>query len=325
MRYSLKKKKKKASDLSTFKINARLEINVKNGTKKTIIAPKKFSIIDNSTEIIPFFENMKNTIYKSQLVFLDMTEIDNLTIETILYILAIFEFFNSKNIKYSISGNIPKNKECAEILLNSGFYKYVKSKFTNNKPNDDFLQIESNNIVCGGTAKQVMLFIIKHLKKSRIELQDMREILIELMNNSVEHAYRKEMKKNSKWYLMAKYDSINENIKFSFLDIGEGIPNTVNRNHKEKIKMILDKIVPLNLNIEDSFLIQSALDGEFRSETKQGHRGKGLPTIYEASKGNYIRDLIIFANKGYVNCANNYKEDIVSTFKGTLFTWKYIK
>lgn len=320
------KKKKNKTDNQCFKINSRLNQNLaKNIKLYHIIAPSNFSIVENYSQIIPFFENMKNAIFDSQVIFLDMSNVENFTIETILYILAIFDYFENRGVQCSISGNIPRDKKCAEIFQNSGFYRYVKSKSKlTGMDNGSYLQIKSNNIICGETAKEVMKFLIKHLNKSRVELQDLRDILVEMMSNSVEHAYSYSYTKSAKWYLMAMYDSQNNDIKFSFLDIGLGIPRTVYKKYRETFKNIIHKVTPFNTKVEDNFLINSALKGEFRSETKQGYRGNGLPTIYNNSQGDYIKDLIIYSNNGYVNCKNNHREDISSTFRGTLFTWKYI-
>jgi len=161
------------------------------------------------------------------------------------------------------------------------------------------------------------------LGKQRTENAKLYEIVIEMMANAIGHAYDIKLDKNPKWYLIAMYDEDNKAVQFSFLDTGFGIPRTVMLRHSEKIKKLIDKVNPFSNLLADSFLIQSALEGEFRSETGNGYRGKGLPSIYDASNTFYINDLIIFSNKGFINCDKKIEIDLKSTFYGTLFSWIY--
>lgn len=301
----------------TKKLN--LELISRNRIK--IIAPSNFSIINNPDETISFFEELKKRIDDEEKILLDSTNIETLTIDSILYLIAIFDNIEKNKIAYDIIGNLPQKKECKEIFQNSGFFNHVYSFYRSDEINEEYLQIESNNKVCNDTTKKVLEFIKKHLGKDRVELQDMKSILIELMTNSVEHAYKNRESYRSRWFLMARYDNISKEVKFSFLDRGLGIPNTVNKKMLEKLSQVTNKLKILDF-IPENTLIYSALKGEFRSETKERHRGKGLPSIYEASRANYIRNLVIYANKGYINLVDDVKKDIDSTFRGTLFTWK---
>jgi len=310
------------------KVNEKLRINLIHLAEslKRLNAPSNFSIVNNHKEVIDFFEDLKNKIWDGIPIKLDMAEIQSITIDSVIYLLSVFDSFNMIGLSFHIQGNAPNKKECKIILENSGFFEFVLSAYKNKKYDDNFLSIKNDNAVSSEIAKTVMQFIIKHLKKDRNNLKDLQRILIEMMNNTIEHAYSDSNKKASKWYLIAIYDKNENNIKFSFLDMGVGIPYSINKKHSEKVALLIDKLNPFGKIVDDSKLIASALDGEFRTRTMQKWRGNGLPTILKASRENYIEDLMIYSNKGVVKANKNDKicEDTKSTFKGTLYSWKYI-
>ena len=140
---------------------------------------------------------------------------------------------------------------------------------------------------------------------------------IELMLNTIQHAYNDSYEYEKKWYIFAdNKKSKNETITFVFLDTGLGIPTTVS-------KRICDKMKKIVFDTIDSNLLISALRGEFRSETKQKHRGKGLSGIYNLAKLKNIKGLKIISNKAYFN--DNNLINLEKSFKGTLFYWEMNK
>ena len=48
-------------------------------------------------------------------------------------------------------------------------------------------------------------------------------------------------------------------------------------------------------------------------------RGKGLPKIYSHSKEDNIKELIIIANKAFVNCKEDKTRNIKNSLNGTLY------
>jgi hypothetical protein len=68
----------------------------------------------------------------------------------------------------------------------------------------------------------------------------------------------------------------------------------------------------------------SALQGEFRTQTKKRYRGKGLPSIYKNAKEGSISNLKIISNYGYINCENEELKNFKIKFSGTLYNWDFI-
>ena len=68
----------------------------------------------------------------------------------------------------------------------------------------------------------------------------------------------------------------------------------------------------------------SVLNGDFRTRTEVGYRGKGIPRIYQRVKSNEINNLVLIANNGYVNCTTNKRKELKNKFHGTLFSWEFV-
>ena len=124
----------------------------------------------------------------------------------------------------------------------------------------------------------------------------------------------------NRWYIYA--ESVDDSIEFIFLDTGEGIPATIRKNFAEIVFQLVLKTQ------NDARFISSALKGAFRTETKEGYRGKGLPGIYEDSKSGNISGLTILSGNGECFASDSYEiieKNSDSFFEGTLVRWKYNK
>ena len=200
-------------------------------------------------------------------------------------------------------------------MANSGFLNYVKS---NNK-----IPLYSDNekiqIVCGKKidqiiAKKICDFVIAFGNRSKPQCHFLYDMLIELMSNTKQHAYYNYNNALlNYWYIFVEHDE-NE-IKFTFLDTGTGIPQTINKKFVEKIKM-------LNLKTDSQF-IHSTLLGQFRTETRESHRGKGLPQIFKYY--NYyhkFEKLKIISGKGTYGFGLSDNGSLTNSFQGTLFYWE---
>ena len=282
----------------------------KNGhIKIPFKVPKKFSLVDNADETINFFNTIldyiKNKYNKGNQLFFNMSDVEEVSNDALMYLIAIIK--NAK-IKFDSSGNLPQNKECKSLVLESGFLDYMNTlqnielTTTTNK-----LKIRMGNTIDINVAKSICDFFIENCGISKNNCKFMYDIIIELMTNTIQHAYTNSMLIGY-WYVFLE---IKDNIvRVVFLDTGSGIPETLRKKWFEKIKI-------LNLK-NDTELIQSALNGEFRSRTLQKYRGKGLPKIYQYYKSNKIDKLKLISRYGIVNENNKILQ---SKLQGTLFIW----
>ena len=244
-----------------------------------------------------------------------------ISVESVMYLIAILR--NIKRIEaHNIicEGNSPQDHDARQLLINSGFYSYVYCKGLNPKAKGkESIRITEGKQADGVLAGQVCEFILQHSNKPRGATRRIYPLVVELMTNTRQHAYRNHfgtMEEN--WYIFA--EDRKDYIQFVFLDTGAGIPYTIRKNFTERVAELFIR--------QDAMFIASALKGDFRTETKMEHRGKGMPEIYSISKEGIISDLTIISGKGMcvVGTEGEIEESVLATsFIGTLFSWKYEK
>ena len=281
-------------------------------------------LVQNRKESLDFFAEAVSATKmckKGQHIFFDLSSIITLSVESVMYLIAIIR--NIKRIKaHNIicEGNSPKDHDARQLLVDSGFYNYVYCKHINpDSKGKDSIRITEGKRADGALAGQVCEFILQNSNKPRSATRRIYPLIVELMTNTRQHAYNNHfgtMEEN--WYIFA--EDKKDYIQFVFLDTGAGIPYTIRKNFTERVAELFIR--------QDAKFIASALKGDFRTETKMEHRGKGMPEIYSISKEGIITDLTVFSGKGLciVGTDGSIEESILATsFIGTLFSWKYAK
>ena len=141
------------------------------------------------------------------------------------------------------------------------------------------------------------------------------------MSNTQEHAYNGNKKHYDNWLLFLQFYPEKSSIDFIFLDTGYGIPTTVRKQKLEVARQWFAKLGKTEFNESD--LVNSALNGAFRTRTKKRHRGKGLPKIYKYYNEGYINELNILSNKACITPDKQF--DLMKEMTGTLYFWKITK
>lgn len=286
------------------------------------VAPEKLSIVNNTVITISYFNAIIKEMSKKEFdkeFFFDISHVDFLTTDAIMYILAILKNIKGTAFRYKFSGNQPINSEAKNLMKRSGFYNYVNSEERSMEATIDTIQIvhgvQSDPIL----AKQICDFVNAQCKTETIFTTPIYKTIIELMTNTRQHAYKDgAVLNNACWYMHV--EALDDKIRFSFLDTGLGIPKTVSKKFLEKL---------LNKK-QDCDLISSALKGEFRTETKEKNRGKGLPLILDYCKEGKLENLEIFSGKGRCRllkgCGENIENnEFEESILGTLFLWEISK
>ena len=285
--------------------------------------PAAFSFINNPDGTTSFFEKLTHFITEKEnfgrKLFIDLAQIEILTIDALMYLLAIINNI-SRNIKknFRFVGNIPNDPAIKALIENSGFYKFVQ--YYGDKPlsrDADNIQIVSSDKVVTSLAKQISDFSSTKGGLTRSSCQFLYNMMIELMSNAHNHAYNeKDSILHPRWYCFAEHVDSENIIAFTFMDTGEGIPSTVNKRFYERLDL-------WKLRGDDKYVI-SALKGELRTETKKYYRGKGLPKVLESCKKGQIKNMRIISNKADVTVSGNsiVSRELPVSLKGTLFYWQ---
>ncbi|MCJ7826485.1 ATP-binding protein [Patescibacteria group bacterium] len=287
-----------------------------------MIAPLNFSLYSNPEETLSFFAKIEGKIREGKPVHFDMQKIEMLTIDAIMYFLAMLKKIKMLNIIYGVRGSVPKNENCKLLLQMSGFFDYVHSSSMTPELSRDtsIIQIATGQNAETDVAKKLCLFTMSKLGVNRQDISRLYQMIIELMTNTKQHAYNDIKRKfiTTDWYVFAKYDTEANAVRFIFLDTGEGIPSTVKKAFRER----LYEIAPFIGKSQTSY-IQSTLEGKLRTRTGIPYRGKGLPKIYSFYKDGHIKDLTIISNYGYFG--NKRSNDIHRELNGALFYWELSK
>ena len=184
----------------------------------------------------------------------------------------------------------------------------------------DKVQIVNGKVTDQEVARKMCIFVIEKLKTDKIFTNTLFKTLIELMSNAVHHAYNtnNEELMYPCWYIYAEY--VNDNkVQFIFVDTGLGIANTVRKNFLEKIRLKSNS---------DSGLIESAFNGEFRTETGKKNRGLGLPAIKDFVLRGNLNDFFVLSGKGsykLTECNGKnilQKNDYINNILGTVYSFQ---
>ena len=313
-------KKKKVTGFNNYIMQ---RYGIKKDNKLNFVAPRVFSLKDNPEETIVFFEkiiNRRNSQRTHTSLFIDSSKVDVLDITAIMYLVAIIrDVHRNKVHRCRFEGNLPDNEEARRVFINSGFldYVHVNGKIKTNNTDKKRIQIVFDKEVDGPLAKLICNFVHEACGYSRIDTFPLYNILVEMMTNTTQHAYKKGINGVNGWYLYA--ENLNDRVRFVFLDTGLGIPTTVRKNFWEKV-------LPLS---RDCDLVKSALDGEYRTQTKLENRGKGLPQISDCFSKGLLQNVFIYSGQGCCKLTNvNKNYDLLEyngKIFGTLFSWEILK
>lgn len=312
----ISKKNKKKSDKRR---NKTIKANMLDNVVYTL--PENFSILNNSDKTIECCNTIiddTNKIIsignKRNNLHIDMSNVKYITIDALMYLLAIIKNIklpDYRNIYWR--GNLPKDVKVRQIVQESGFLQFFKTTPSNIKHSSENVEIHAGNMVDSRINKKICDFVIDKLKTDKKNTRFLYDIINELITNAVQHAYdAKDSKLNPYWYIFVECTA--DDIKFTFVDTGLGIPKTVTKRFGEKFKEAFKQ------NKDDWHYIESALQGKvIRTSTNHPNRGKGLPGIHRYNNKK-IFDLTIISNYGYFNDLNKY--NLISPLSGTVFYWK---
>lgn len=308
IRQSVKKNKRKELIYTGTKSS-----NNKKAGPVVIDAPKNFSVVNNTVEVLAFFENAENILRTNDIVF-NLDNIEHLTVDAIALLIAKIKDKNFRNDKI-VFGTSPKTDSLKKIFRQSGFYSYVKSKIKVNPTlYSSLIHKITKNKVEPAIAKNVCLMGIRHSFGNENIFDPLYDIIIEIMQNTNNHAGDERGEYN--WWLQLYNDPTTKTSKYTFLDLGYGIFESLPaRNYKD----VIFKTLGIQDNVD---LVEALFKGEIKSRTGKPERGKGIPQVYESSKHDNFTKFILISNDVYVNLKTLEKHKLRESFNGTIFHWE---
>lgn len=286
--------------------------------------PEQFSFTENLEETAVFFSYMVEKIKKafpSSTFLIESKDVIMVTTDVIMYLIALMRNYKvCRKRMYSFYGTYPDDKMARQVYIESGFLKFVKSRSKKLPENNSKMSIMSGKKNDAVSAGAMCNFVSEKLGVPRDYSRKLYETIIEMMSNVYYHAYNDEEDEMvPAWYMYAEFDGAA--IKFVFLDTGLGIGKTVTKNS------LYEKVVS-RIGIEnESKLIKSALDGAFRTQTREINHGKGLPLINDFAHSEKVSNFHLLSGKGH--CWFDEKNDIFHTqdlrnkINGTIYIFTF--
>lgn len=256
--------------------------------------PRNFSLINNPEETMSFFMDFKNEIDRNQYgtqFIVDSSEVESVTVDALIYLIAILQ--NDKHNNYlnlSFAGNYPENEDAKRIYTECGFTDYVHSNMKALPESNDRVRIISGVNNSPESARELCDFVIASLGKSRKDILPIQKVLVELMSNVYHHAYEKNSFMAKRWYMYAEHSG--DYVRCIFVDTGFGIARTARKNFGEKFRTFF------GMKVDDSKIIESVFNGDFRTATNLKYRGNGLSTVRDNVRNSIFEGFEVFSGRG---------------------------
>jgi hypothetical protein len=242
------------------------------------------------------------------------------TLEALAYLLSIVL---DRTGDCRVSGNLPNDPTARELIRRSGFLDFMVSRDSLPPHDERLFSIHRGHNVDTQSADALIGFVMRsfQLTDNTPLTRSLYRTLVECMANTNNHAYASMTFRPRRkfWYIAASLNIAQQSVDFVFLDSGDGIPETIRKDWGEVLKKLITS--------DDAGLLQSAVQGEFRTRTRQQKRGKGLPSIHAQVKQGQLRRLVIRSLKGQVSASG---EQLTATpmnwrFQGTMLSWSVTK
>lgn len=280
---------------------------IETSKKERISAPPYFTISNDIDAVLKFvYKSKKLYEYKKFDVFeFDLSNV--LSIDDGAATILLSLCYDLDNLKKQVKLKMPKNPITRKFVEQIGFRKFFKGYVANQNNFNETLKKGKSTIL----QKDTVPIIHKAMKtvfgvdKKNQKLQGM---LIELMTNSVNHAYINNNKQKS-WYISARHEIEENKVEFCFVDNGDGIINTINVRLREKLYTSNEEI------------LKKAFDGEYRSRTKLSNRGRGLIVIKNNHNKMTVKSLKVITNNVLLDFETGIATRLKTSFSGTFYSW----
>jgi len=283
----------------------------KNSEPLTLVAPINFNLqFENCIEVIRFVNSLKKFARSGRkFIILDLAEVVDIREGAIAMLLSVMDEISKTNV--NITGTEPREPNAKIILEKSGFYKFVNRRIK-------LGPIKTKNIMRNGISVTSPNFLSQEVKSAMETVWGtegrnpvLRSIIFEMMRNSCDHAFSHT--KDVSWHLSISHDEEKNVVKFSFVDNGSGIINTLKST-------ALKKFFGLFSGNED--ILDTAFKNGIESRTGLKWRGKGLPSIFEGFSEGYVTNLLVISNNVLLHFDQSKKVTLPISYKGTYYYWE---
>ena len=289
-------------------------------------APQHLSLFDNGDETLAYCKEVRKRASKPNAqVYLDFDGVETFTTDALLLIRAIIDECGrtgSARHPAAFRGNLPRVESVATEFKASGFFKGISRPPKNlPEPAGTFFKA-SKTIVHADVAADLSKFALHHAQIGQDHAITSYRNLVELMNNTHEHARPVEdssrtrrPQPSSRWFASVY---CREGVAyFNFLDFGIGIMGSAPvRRAGLKLQRLL------GFPISNTHLLAEVFSGKAGSSTGKPGRGRGLPGMRLDAQESRLSQLRVLTSNVTGTIADLEFLTIKGSFRGTAFHWQ---
>lgn len=279
-------------------------------------SPEDFSIINNTEEVLAYFNNVKAHFKRDENVTFDISEVKKLSSPTIALMVASIHEPNF--VRDCVAkGNEPSDPELRRLFQRSGFYDFVQSSRIFKDEQDGILHKETHQKVVPRIAKYAVDFGTKYVLDKATPLDSLYEILIEMMSNTNNHADL-HIKGSCYWWLYVYNNPERKVTSYTFLDLGVGIFKSA------AVSNFLKNMARGTVFYPNTRIAEDLLAGKIKSraEIDADIRGKGIPQIVDNAQESYFGEFYIISNDVKMNLKTMEITGLKNPLSGTLLYWE---
>jgi hypothetical protein len=285
----------------------------------TIPAPEDFSFIDNTEELLQFFDKVERAMRRGRIPRLDMQSIRTIGPDASLVLTLVLRDLVAR-YRTEVRGVRPLDSGIEAVLSQSGFYEHVRVGVKAPPgPLHGRIVKRGSYHVEPVLASGLIKMATRDLFGTELRRPGTYRALIECMLNTVQHAAGSESAPKVDWwasvFCRGPEGALPARAQFGFVDNGVGIFSSVKLRSLQRLRRVLG--LPDNPE-----LLREIMEGKIGSRTGLSYRGKGLPTLYRLSKAGILEDLIIITNNVRARVGEGRFERLSHSFGGTFYYWQ---
>jgi len=218
----------------------------------------------------------------------------------------------------------PKNPEPRRIWNDSGLTDIFQSTDSEELPEPRGKIIMRSMVE---TNPEAALFLREFAQQyvtleNETEWLSIQTILLEGMANTVNHADgssgEERHQSGEPWYAAVYCDEVTSSAKFTFLDTGVGILQSLRKKPPLRDRLLMS-------TTSSHGVLRKVLEGEITSSTGLKHRGEGLPEIRTiAAFDGEVDRLVIVTNDVFADVTATQFSTLPVDFHGTVIYWEKI-
>jgi hypothetical protein len=106
-----------------------------------------FSLYRNHSQTLEFFNKIEMKARNSETVYFDMEQVKELSVDSIIYFLALMRYYRILGKPMKVEGNVPTLWTTRYLLQQCGFFKFVNSSSDTSFVKDsDTIQIKDGRL-----------------------------------------------------------------------------------------------------------------------------------------------------------------------------------